>query len=85
MHKVFNVDYRFLAADIDESMKKELNFVEETENSHKIKEMFKNNSNVYIPYIYDQYTSKKLIVMEYIDGYKITNMKQIEADNLSKL
>ena len=37
---LFNVDYRFIASDIDFNLKKELNFIEEAENAKKIRKMF---------------------------------------------
>jgi predicted unusual protein kinase regulating ubiquinone biosynthesis (AarF/ABC1/UbiB family) len=36
------------------------------------------NKDIYVPQIYDQYTSKRTLVMEWIDGTKITNTFLLE-------
>ena len=54
-----------------EAGKKELDFLNEAEN---IKKFYENNKEVkYItcPYIYDEYTTPNIIVMEYVEGIKI--------------
>ena len=43
LKSLFNVDYRYIASDIDYNLKKELNFKEEAENANKIRKMFEEN------------------------------------------
>ena len=36
-----------------------------------------NNDNIYIPELYNEYTSGRVMVMEWIDGIKITNTDEL--------
>lgn len=66
-----------LIEEFDKTIKRELDYEIE---AHFI-EMFKKNfsafSYVYVPEVYWEYTSDKIITMEYIFGYKATNKQSI--------
>lgn len=60
---------------------KELDFTYEISNAGKFKDMFKNSKNIYIPEVYYEYAGRRVLVMEYIDGYKISdygNLKKFD-------
>lgn len=39
---------------------------------------------MYVPKVYDEYTTEKLLIMEFIHGYKVTENDKIKRDNLDK-
>ena len=49
-------------------IKQELDFNLEIENSVKTAENFKGDPNVHIPYTYKEYSSSRIITMEYISN-----------------
>lgn len=51
----------------------ELDFTKELENGQYFRREFEDNDDVYIPRYYREYTSRKVLVMEWIDGAKVTN------------
>lgn len=51
-----------------ESILKELDYYNEAGNIMRFQEIFKNSTTVYIPLVYMEYTTKRLIVMECING-----------------
>ena len=65
---------------IDASTKQELDFSIEGRNVLKFKEMNKNVASVYAPDIIEEFLTKKTLVMEKIDGFKINDVKKIEDE-----
>ncbi len=49
-------------------IQKELDFTNEAGNMLRFSEMFKHDEHCYIPKVYNQYSTQKLLVMEYING-----------------
>lgn len=62
----------------EESIMEELNFRLEATNLKHFKKMFKGNEDVYIPDIYEELCTEKIICLEYIDGIKITNLEALQ-------
>src|ERR1700693_446978 len=63
----------------------EIDYVQEAANAIRFKEMFKNDPMIYIPRVYDQYVSRRLLVLEWIDGIKINDYTALEAEGISRL
>ncbi len=68
---------------------RELDYNFEAMNAMKFKEIFKDSTNVHIPKIYNEYTTKKVLIMEKIIGIKLDNKKRLkeikwDTDNISK-
>jgi ubiquinone biosynthesis protein len=49
-------------------MKKELDFTNEASNMMRFSEMFKHDIYCYVPKVYSQYTTQKILVMEFVTG-----------------
>lgn len=54
-------------------MNKELDFHIEMKNGQETKWNFRNNKDIYIPTVYEEYSSKRVLTMEYIEGVKISD------------
>ncbi len=57
-----------LVDEFGQSILKELDYYNEASNISRFNEMFRSNPNVYIPKVYMDYSTKKLLVMEFIHG-----------------
>ena len=57
----------------------ELDFINEGHNAEMIAANFADRDDVIIPKIYWEYTSRRVLVMEYIDGIKITDITALDA------
>lgn len=75
-------EYSWLSNHIKMNLWKEIDFRNEYKNSQKIREHFK-GTNIYFPKYYEQLVTPKLIVMEFIDGYSITNKEQLIKDGIN--
>ena len=76
-----------MAREFERSIFKELNYMEEVKNINKITNNFKDVEYIKIPEVYPEYCSSKLINMELIDGYEVTELydKEIEGINNAEI
>ncbi len=68
---------RELVKMFEKSIRKELKFNYEANNLKRFQNQFKHNNNVYVPNVYMEYVTDKILCMEYIEGYKITDLEQL--------
>ena len=67
----------------ENAIHKELDLMHEGYNLQRFAVNFQNSDNVFVPKYYPQYTTKKLLVMEYVDGvhpYDTEGLARIGAD-----
>lgn len=60
-------------------MRKELNYFNESRNLEQFRTVYENYPNLYIPRVYKSLTTEKILILEYIDGCKITDVRQQRA------
>ena len=66
------------------TLKRELDYVLEGRNADKLALHHKNDETVYIPEIYWDYTTKRVLTMEFIDGIKISEVKELDKAGLDR-
>jgi len=69
-----SMDYRFVADEMRKHVPLELDFINEGHNAERIAADFADVDDIVVPKIYWDYTSRRVLTMEYIDGVKITDM-----------
>ncbi|KAK9189516.1 hypothetical protein WN943_018114 [Citrus x changshan-huyou] len=83
LHWLFpSFDYRWLVAEMRESLPKELDFLLEAKNSEKVLENFWKLSPhianyIYAPKVYWNLCTSKLLIMEFVDGAQVNDVKSI--------
>ena len=70
-----------MVAEFERSIFKELNYMEEVMNIQKVTKNFEEVDYIKIPVAYKEFSTKKVITMELIDGYELTELfdKKIEG------
>src|SRR5436305_3404695 len=63
----------------------EIDYITEAANAKRFKEMFKDDPTIYIPSVYDDYTTRRVLVLEWIDGIKINDYASLEAAGIDRL
>jgi ubiquinone biosynthesis protein len=58
---------------------REVDFVVEAKNAQRFKRNFKDNEHIYIPDVYAEFLSSRVIVMERIDGIRIDDIEAIDG------
>jgi ubiquinone biosynthesis protein len=67
-----------IVEEFSRTIRKEMNFVEESKNCSRFKRNFEKDPNIHIPKIYAEYVTEKAFVMEWIDGIRIDDIAEIE-------
>ncbi len=78
-----SVDLPQMVNEFGEALTQELNYFNEAANTVRFAELFKNSDLCYIPKVFSQYTTEKLIVLEFIDGVIVKNREQLISNNLN--
>ncbi len=63
----------------EQSINEELSFKAEARNLRQFQHMFANNPDVFIPELYEELSTDRIICMEYVDGYKVTDLENLRA------
>lgn len=61
----------------ERSMTRELDYNNEGRNIQQFRTIYASNTNLYIPKVYKQFTTRRMLTMEFADGCKITNVEQL--------
>lgn len=72
-----------MAKEFERSIFKELDYMEEVRNINKIANNFKEVDYIKIPEVYPEFCSSKLITMELIDGYEVTDLFDNEIEGIN--
>ena len=70
-----------LVALIDELGKRvfeEMDYINEADNAEKFRTMHEKNIKIAVPKIYQKFTSRRVLTMEWIDGTKLTNLDDVK-------
>lgn len=76
-----NAKYFNLNAIIDEferSLFKEIDFRQERQNVLRFAQIFDDDDGIYVPKVYDEFCTKKILTLEFIDGVKISDVYDSE-------
>ncbi|RKX91132.1 MAG: hypothetical protein DRP84_12090 [Spirochaetes bacterium] len=71
-------DVNGLFQEFSETLLNEMNFQREAHNMIRFKKFFKGEDYVHIPEVYLDYTTNSIIVMEFIEGIKISEVEEIK-------
>jgi predicted unusual protein kinase regulating ubiquinone biosynthesis (AarF/ABC1/UbiB family) len=60
----------------------EMDYVHEGQNAEHFASLFKTMSEIYVPQIYWEYTRRRVLTMEWVDGIKLTRLEDIQRAGL---
>lgn len=67
-----------------ETIYEEMDYNLESNSLKRIREDMKKYPNLIVPKVYDDYSSKNILTMEYIPGIKITNVKALDEKGIDR-
>ena len=67
-----------------ETIHEEMDYTIESSNLKKIKHDMEKNNKVLVPAVYDDYSSKNVLTMEYLPGIKVTNIKALDEKGIDR-
>ncbi|MDY6825425.1 MAG: AarF/ABC1/UbiB kinase family protein [Thermodesulfobacteriota bacterium] len=65
-------------------LEKELDFTIEATNMERFARQFSDDDTIYTPRVYRDYTTPRMLVLEYIDGIKISDIQALEEEGYDK-
>ncbi|HEU5375261.1 MAG TPA: AarF/ABC1/UbiB kinase family protein [Ktedonobacteraceae bacterium] len=63
----------------------EIDYLTEANNAKRFREMFADDPTIFIPRIYEEYSSSRILVLEWVDGIKINDYAALEAAGVDRL
>ena len=73
-----------LVQEFEENIKNELNFKLEAMNLNRFYNLFKDDKRIKVPKLYKEYSTSKIVTMEYINGIKVSNIDKLTNSNIDK-
>ena len=73
-----------IVEEFDISIHKELNFSIEASNLERFGNNFQQDQDIYVPKLYRNYSTKKVLTMEFIDGIKISDIESLKTNSLDR-
>jgi predicted unusual protein kinase regulating ubiquinone biosynthesis (AarF/ABC1/UbiB family) len=61
----------------------EIDYIHEGKNADRFQENFKNYARIKVPKVYWQYTTKKVLALEYLPGIKVDDRQSLEAKGIN--
>ncbi|HET8945122.1 MAG TPA: ABC1 kinase family protein [Dehalococcoidia bacterium] len=74
-----NLDFTPLIEEISHNVPLELDFINEGHNAELIASNFAGRENIIVPKITWEYTTQRVLTMEYVDGIKITDVPAMQS------
>lgn len=63
-----------IVAEFERAIRKELDYHQEANNAERFRAMFLDDETVYAPYVYREYSTSRVLTMEYVEGVKLTEI-----------
>jgi len=79
-----NFDLRLILREISKYVRLELDFEHEADNAEKIRANLLQRDDVIVPRVLRELSTKKVLVMDYIDGVKVTDVGGLAAAGIDK-
>jgi predicted unusual protein kinase regulating ubiquinone biosynthesis (AarF/ABC1/UbiB family) len=61
----------------------EINYIQEGKNADRFRFNFQEDKRIIVPKVYWEYTTKKVLTLEYLPGIKINDRETLESENIS--
>ncbi len=79
------IDLMGFYREFERTVYEEIDYITEAANCKRFQEMFQDNPTIFIPNVHDEYISRRVLVLEWIDGIKINDYASLEAAGIDRL
>ncbi|WP_340694543.1 AarF/ABC1/UbiB kinase family protein [Hydrogenobacter thermophilus] len=73
-------DLRSLFEEFSYTIKNELDYIREGRNCDTFRKNFKGDPDIYIPKVFWEYTTRKVLCLEYVGGIKINSLEELKRE-----
>jgi predicted unusual protein kinase regulating ubiquinone biosynthesis (AarF/ABC1/UbiB family) len=78
-----NADWSGMLREFHQTIHEEMDYAAEGHNAERFRENFKNWTNIHVPRIHWNATTRKVLTMEFIHGTKVTDLESQERQGIS--
>ncbi|MBU0904824.1 MAG: AarF/ABC1/UbiB kinase family protein [Firmicutes bacterium] len=78
------IDFNLLYSEMVETIGAELNFLQELRNGRQFAERFEDMPGVVFPVYFDELSTRRVLVMEWIEGARVTDLAFIERNGINR-
>lgn len=78
------LDFDLLYREMTDTIGAELNFIQEMKSGQNFAERFDDLEGIRFPVYFERYTTRRILVMEWIEGSRITDLAFLEANELDR-
>jgi len=79
-----DIDFSSIIDDFGELIYREIDYVAEAANAQRFNELYSGVTDVFVPKVYSELTTSKVLTMEWVDGFRLTDIEMLEAYNLDR-
>ena len=82
-----NINLQGVMDDFGNLLYAEIDYIAEAANARRFSELYAQDvaiADVFVPKVYSELTSRKVLTMEWVDGYRLTDIDSLEANNLDR-
>jgi predicted unusual protein kinase regulating ubiquinone biosynthesis (AarF/ABC1/UbiB family) len=79
------IDLMAVYREFERTVYEEIDYITEATNAKRFKEMFEDDPTIYIPRVHEEYVSRRVLVLEWIDGIKINDYAALEAEGIDRM
>ena len=79
------IDLMAVYREFERTVYEEIDYITEAANAKRFKEMFKDDPTIYIPRVYEEYISRRVLVLEWINGIKINDYAALDAEGIDRM
>ena len=78
------IDFNLLYKEMVDTIGAELNFLQELKNGRSFSARFATMSGIRFPVYYDEFSTRRVLVMEWIEGSRITDLAFLDKNNINR-
>lgn len=78
------VDFNAIYREFAETLWAELNYIQEGHNAELVAQNSKDDPDLIVPEIYWEYTTRRVLTMEFLEGIKVTDFDEMDAQGVDR-
>ena len=79
-----DIDLQSVIDDFGELIYREIDYVAEAANAQRFNELYAGVTDIFVPKVYSEYTTNKVLTMEWVDGVRLTDQESMKRYNLDE-
>jgi predicted unusual protein kinase regulating ubiquinone biosynthesis (AarF/ABC1/UbiB family) len=79
------IDLKGFYREFKRTVGEEIDYVREAENARRFRDIFKDKPRIFIPRVHDDYVSRRVLVLEWVDGIKVSDYADLDSAGVDRL